>query len=96
MTHFLDAIFRQPNSLLSTMDYLAGAGQPMLESARFSIRVFRPGLHTRCHRASTLCGLPARFGDDRDLPRRTERRNHWPARQVVEERHDGGWSYDAL
>src|SRR5260370_20885235 len=41
MTHFLDDIFRQPRSLLSTMDYLAGAAQPMLESAAAAIRKSR-------------------------------------------------------
>jgi glucosamine--fructose-6-phosphate aminotransferase (isomerizing) len=41
MTHFLDDIFRQPSSLLSTMNYLAGAGQPMLESAAAAVRKFR-------------------------------------------------------
>ena len=41
MTHFLDDIFRQPSSLQSTMDYLAGAGQPMLESAAAAVRKFR-------------------------------------------------------
>jgi len=41
MTHFLDDIFRQPSSLLSTMDYLAGAGQPMLESAAAAVRKSR-------------------------------------------------------
>ena len=41
MTHFLDDIFRQPSSLLSTMDYLAGVGQPMLESAAAAVRKSR-------------------------------------------------------
>ncbi len=41
MTHFLDDIFRQPSSLLSTIDYLTGAGQPMLESAAAAVRKSR-------------------------------------------------------
>jgi glucosamine--fructose-6-phosphate aminotransferase (isomerizing) len=38
MTHFLNDILRQPNSLLSTVNYLAGAGQGQLESAAAAVR----------------------------------------------------------
>jgi glutamine---fructose-6-phosphate transaminase (isomerizing) len=41
MTRFLDDILRQPSSLLSTMDYLAGAGQAVLESAAAAVRKSR-------------------------------------------------------
>src|SRR5690349_9746029 len=41
MSRFLDDILRQPSSLRSTMDYLAGAGQPMLESAAAAVRKSR-------------------------------------------------------
>jgi hypothetical protein len=36
MTRFLDDIFRQPSSLLTTLDYLTGAERPMLESIAIS------------------------------------------------------------
>src|SRR3984893_3509120 len=55
MTHFLDDILRQPNSLRSTIDYLAGAGQAKLESAAAAIRpsshVYFTGIGSMCRAA---------------------------------------------
>ena len=61
MTHFLDDILRQPNSLLSTMDYLAGAGHAKLESAAAAIRrsphVYLTGIGSSYHAALGAASL---------------------------------------
>jgi glutamine---fructose-6-phosphate transaminase (isomerizing) len=61
MTHFLDDIFRQPSSLLSTMDYLAGSGQAKLESAAAAVRksrhVYLTGIGSSYHAAFGAASL---------------------------------------
>jgi len=61
MTHFLDDILRQPNSLRSTIDYLAGAGQAKLESAAAAIRpsshVYFTGIGSSYHAALGAASL---------------------------------------
>ncbi len=61
MTHFLDDILRQPTSLLSTMDYLAGTGQAQLESAVAAIRksqyVYLTGIGSSYHAALGAASL---------------------------------------
>jgi glutamine---fructose-6-phosphate transaminase (isomerizing) len=61
MTHFLDDIVRQPTSLLSTIDYLAGAGKAKLESAAAAIRrsphVYLTGIGSSYHAALGAASL---------------------------------------
>jgi fructoselysine-6-P-deglycase FrlB-like protein len=61
MTHFLDDILRQPSSLLSAIDYLAGAGQAKLESAAAAIRqsphVYLTGIGSSYHAALGVASL---------------------------------------
>jgi glutamine---fructose-6-phosphate transaminase (isomerizing) len=55
MTHFLDDILRQPDSLRSTFDYLAGVGHATLVSAAAAIRqrrhVYLTGIGSSYHAA---------------------------------------------
>lgn len=57
MTHFLNDILRQPNTLKRTIDFLSGAGRPALEAATAAIRgarhVYMTGIGSSWHAALT-------------------------------------------
>ena len=57
MTHFLNDILRQPNTLKRTIDFLLGAGRPALDAATAAIRdarhVYLTGIGSSWHAALT-------------------------------------------
>src|SRR5260370_34260567 len=66
MTHFLNDILRQPNTLKRTIDFLLGAGRPALDAATAAIRgarhVYLTGIGSSWHAVLTagpLCHLRA-------------------------------------
>jgi glucosamine--fructose-6-phosphate aminotransferase (isomerizing) len=65
MTHFLNDILRQPNTLKRTIDFLLGAGRPALDAATAVIRdarhVYLTGIGSSWHAALTA-GPLFRFG----------------------------------
>ncbi len=57
MSHFLNDILRQPNTLKHTIDFLSGAGRPALDAATVAIRgarhVYMTGIGSSWHAALT-------------------------------------------
>jgi glucosamine--fructose-6-phosphate aminotransferase (isomerizing) len=57
MTHFLNDILRQPNTLKRTIDFLLGAGRPALDAATAAIRgarhIYLTGIGSSWHAALT-------------------------------------------
>jgi glutamine---fructose-6-phosphate transaminase (isomerizing) len=77
MTHFLNDILRQPNTLKRTIDFLLGAGRPALDAATAVIRgarhVYLTGIGSSWHAALTagplfhLGGCPVHMLDVAEL-----------------------------